>query len=80
MTLVLSVVESGKGKGIDLKTLDFLNNAKLSGIWTKISDIHRSAITRARKKLDRTIFETTKQRLCVFNGTRRRYSCFTDYR
>jgi len=57
MTLVLSVVASGKGKGIDIKIVEFLNNAKLSGIWTNISDIHRSALTRARKKLDWTIFE-----------------------
>ncbi|MFZ5437701.1 MAG: transposase, partial [Patescibacteria group bacterium] len=59
MTLLLSVVASGKGKGIDLKTVEFLNNAKLSGIWTNISDIHRSALTRARKKLGWTIFEAT---------------------
>ncbi|MFA6010481.1 MAG: IS4 family transposase [Desulfobacteraceae bacterium] len=57
ITFILSIVASGKGKGVDCKSTEFFRNAKRSGLWPSASAVHRSSVTKARKKLDWNIFQ-----------------------
>jgi hypothetical protein len=52
----LSITASGKSKGVDVKSGEFFKNARRSGLWPEIGPIHRSALTRARMKINRQIF------------------------
>jgi len=57
ITFVLSITTSGKSKGIDSKSSDFFKNAQRSGLWPKAKAVDRSAVTKARKKVNWRIFE-----------------------
>ncbi|MBT4722948.1 hypothetical protein HOB30_04250 [Candidatus Falkowbacteria bacterium] len=46
----MSLTCSGKNNGVDIKAGEFFNNAKRCKIWNNIEQIHRSTLTKARKK------------------------------
>jgi len=58
MTFVLSLTASGKTQGVDGKSGEFFKQARRSGLWPEADVVHRSAVTKARKKLSWTIFDT----------------------
>jgi hypothetical protein len=49
-------VGSGKSKGVDIKSGDFFRVARRSGLWPDAEEVHRSGLTKARKKVPWTIF------------------------
>lgn len=53
---ILSLCASGKNKGVDIKSGDFFKNARRSGLWPHSEAVHRSALTKARKKVSWTLF------------------------
>lgn len=57
VTFLLSITLSGKSKGVDSKSGEFFKNARRSGLWPKAEAIHRSALTKARKKLPWEVLE-----------------------
>jgi len=56
ITFILSIVASGTNKGVDVKSGEFFRNAYLSGLWPEAEAIHRTTLTKARRKVDWTIF------------------------
>ncbi|MCP3926596.1 MAG: IS4 family transposase [Desulfobacterales bacterium] len=56
-TYVLSITADNKSDGVDIKSNAFFKAARRSGIWPNAETVHRSAITKARKKIDWKIFE-----------------------
>jgi hypothetical protein len=57
IVFLLSIVANGKNKGIDTKSAEFAKNARRSGLWPGAEEVHRSAVTKARNKVDWKIFE-----------------------
>ena len=57
IVFLLSMVANGKNKGIDTKSAEFVKNARRSGLWPEAEQVHRSAVTKARNKVDWKIFE-----------------------
>jgi len=49
-------VASGKSKGVDIKSGDFFRAARRSGLWPDAREVHRSALTLARRKVSWTTF------------------------
>ena len=47
---------SGTSKGVDVKSGEFFRNANRSGLWPEAEAIHRTTLTKARRKVDWTIF------------------------
>ncbi|MBU4067661.1 MAG: IS4 family transposase, partial [Proteobacteria bacterium] len=62
IVFILSITASGKSKGIDSKSGEFFKNAKRSGLWPGAEAIHRSSLTKARKKISWTIFRDLLQK------------------
>lgn len=56
ITFILSITASGKGKGVDTKSGEFFKNARRAGLWPDAEPIHRSAFSRARNKVNWTVF------------------------
>jgi Transposase DDE domain len=56
VTFILSLVSSGKSKGVDIKSGEFFKTARRSALWPEAEAVHRSAVTRARKKVSWTVF------------------------
>jgi hypothetical protein len=54
--LILSLVASAKGAGVDVKSGAFFRQARRSGLWPDAEAIHRSALTKARRKIGWQIF------------------------
>jgi len=54
---ILSIVASGKSKGVDSKSGAFFKSARRSGLWPDAEAIHRSTLTKARGKVTWKIFE-----------------------
>jgi len=54
----LSLVASGKTQGIDGKSGEFFKPARRSGLWPDADAVHRSAVTKARKKLSWRVFDS----------------------
>lgn len=54
---VLSLVTSGKDKGVDTKIGDLFTHARRSGLWPDAECVHRSAVCKARAKLDWSAFQ-----------------------
>lgn len=52
----LSLSASGTNQGVDIKTGQFIKNARRSGLWPDASAVHRSNITRARRKVHWQLF------------------------
>ena len=57
LTFLLSLSASGKTQGVDGKSGEFFKQARRSGLWPKAEAVHRSAVTKARKKLSWTLFD-----------------------
>jgi hypothetical protein len=57
ITFILSITSSGKSKGVDSKSGEFFRNARRSGLWPDAKAIHRSSLTKARKKVPWEVFE-----------------------
>jgi hypothetical protein len=57
VVFTLYAVASGKGKGIDTKSGEFFKNAWRSHLWIEVDAVHRSAITKAREKINWRCFE-----------------------
>lgn len=51
------MVASGKASGVDVKSGAFFRNARRSGLWPSADPIHRSALSKARKKVGWKVFE-----------------------
>ena len=58
VVVTLSVVASGKSKGVDIKSGEFFRNAKRSGLWVDAQAIHRSTVSKAREKVNWRCFES----------------------
>lgn len=56
ITFILAITASGRSKGVDVKSGEFFRNAKRSGLWPNAEAIHRSTLTKARRKVDWQIF------------------------
>lgn len=48
---------SGTNKGVDVKSGEFFRHACLSGLWPEAKAIHRTTLTKARRKVDWTVFQ-----------------------
>ena len=57
ITFILSLSCSGKNDGVDIKAGEFFKTAKRSRIWLNVEAIHRSTLTKARKKVSWEIFQ-----------------------
>jgi hypothetical protein len=57
ITFILSIVASGGNKGVDIKAGVFFRNARRSGLWIAAKAIHRSSLTKRRKKVPWQIFQ-----------------------
>lgn len=53
---MLSIVSSGKAKGVEVKSGEFFRAAKRSGLWPEAEAVHHSALSKARNKLHWHIF------------------------
>lgn len=53
---ILSLTAGGKSKGVDIKSGDFFTDSLRSGLWPDAEPVHRSALTKARKKVPWTVF------------------------
>ncbi len=62
ITFILSLVASGKSMGVDIKSGLFFKGVRRSGLWRDAEAVHRSALTRARKKVPWTIFRDILQK------------------
>ena len=58
ITFLLSLVASGKVQGVDGKSGEFFKQARRSGLWPNADAVHRSAVTKARKKLSWRVFDS----------------------
>jgi hypothetical protein len=57
ITFILSLVASGKSAGVDTKAGMFFKNARRNGLLPDAAAVHRSSISKARKKLPWQVFE-----------------------
>ena len=57
VVFTLHAAASGKSKGIDIKSGEFFKNARRSHLWLEADAVHRSAITKAREKINWRCFE-----------------------
>jgi hypothetical protein len=57
IVFVLSLTSSGKSSGVDTKSGLFFKNARRSGVWPNTEAVHRSAVSKARKKVPWEIFK-----------------------
>jgi len=57
ITFILSITASGKSQGVQGKARDFFKSARRSTLWIEAESIHRSAFTRARKKVHWQFFQ-----------------------
>ncbi|MFZ2446044.1 MAG: hypothetical protein WAW37_06790, partial [Syntrophobacteraceae bacterium] len=57
IVLILSLVASGKSKGVGIKSMEFFRSAARSGLWHDANAPHRGNVTRARKKVPWTVFQ-----------------------
>ena len=57
VVFVLFLTCSGKRKGVDTKSGEFFKAARRSGLWPDARAVHRSAVTKARQKVDWRIFQ-----------------------
>lgn len=55
---MLSLVTSGKDKGVDTKIGDLFTHARRSGLWPDAECVHRSAVSKARAKLGWEAFQS----------------------
>lgn len=56
ITFILSIVGTGKDKGIDTKLAEFFRNARRADLFFDVLTVHRSSFTKAREKVNWEIF------------------------
>jgi hypothetical protein len=56
---LLSLVADGSRNGVDIHAGKFFRDARRSGLWPNVEAIHRSALTKARKKVPWEVFQHT---------------------
>ena len=56
---ILSLVADGTRNGVDIHAGAFFRDARRSGLWPNVKAIHRSALTKARKKVPWEVFQNT---------------------
>jgi hypothetical protein len=56
ITFVLSLASSGTNQGVDTKSNMFFKNARRSGVWLDATAVHRSSVSRARRKVPWQVF------------------------
>jgi hypothetical protein len=57
LATILHLCASSSKDGMDIKLNEFFKQSQRSGLWENAFAPHRSALTKARKKLDWTVFE-----------------------
>ena len=57
LATILHLCASSSKDGMDIKLNEFFKQSRRSGLWENAFAPHRSALTKARKKLDWTVFE-----------------------
>jgi hypothetical protein len=57
ITFILSFTASGNKKGIDIHLSSFFKNARRSNVWMESKPAHRSAVSKARSKVNWAVFE-----------------------
>ncbi len=59
VTLVLSLSSDSNNKGVDIKCGDFFRLSRRNGLWLDAESVHvhRSAVTKGRKKIPWQVFE-----------------------
>jgi len=57
----LSITVSGKSQGVDTKSGEFFKQARRTGLWSEAKAVHRSAVTKARRKLPWQVFQSLFQ-------------------
>lgn len=57
VTLVLSLSSDANNKGVEIKCGDFFRMCRRSGLWPDAESVHRSAVTKGRKKIPWQVFE-----------------------
>ncbi len=55
------MVASGKHRGVDGKSGEFFKQARRSGLWPEAEAVHRSAVTKARRKLPWEVLQSIHQ-------------------
>ena len=55
--LVLSITADGADQGVDNKCGKFFRNARRSGLWPDAEAVHRSSVTKARRKIPWEVFQ-----------------------
>ena len=58
IVVLLSLVASGRDKGVDTKLSEFFTLARRSGLWPEGQSPHRSALSKARAKIPWQAFAT----------------------
>ncbi|MCP4104651.1 MAG: IS4 family transposase [Desulfobacteraceae bacterium] len=56
IVFVLSIAAGGKSRGTDTKSGEFFRNARSSGLWPDAEAVHRSGVSKARKKVPWRVF------------------------
>ncbi len=56
ITFILSLAASGTNQGVDIKSNQFFKNARRSGLWFDATAVHRSSVSKARRKVPWQIF------------------------
>ncbi len=59
ITLTLSLVGNGDSNGVDIHAGKFFRNARRSELWPDAEAIHRSSLSKARKKVPWEVFQDT---------------------
>ena len=57
LATILHLCASSSNEGVDIKLNEFFKQSRRSGLWENAAAPHRSVLTKARKKIDWTVFE-----------------------
>lgn len=58
ITLILNLSSSNKNDGVDIRAGEFFKNARRTDLWPEAMAVHRSSVTKARRKVPWQLFET----------------------
>ena len=56
ITFTLHLAASGTNQGVEIKSGQFFKNARRSGLWPDANAVHRSSVSKARKKVPWQVF------------------------
>jgi len=73
IVFILSLTSSGKNSGVDTKSGISFKNARRSGVWPGAEAVHRSSISKARKKVPWQVFENL-----LYDATELAYQTFAS--